>query len=1269
MVTAASMRPQPPGASGPADAGSELSSSLSGFDNFKRKHAPEKIERLFQGNVSVTQSVSGPKHPGRPRPANLYKIVLEDKKADPAALARELAADPAVEYAEPNFISEIQAVPTDPLYPQQWAHKLTSAEPAWDITRGSPNVIVAIVDVGVDYTHEDLAANIAPGGADVVDIDVNQYVADGYATVPGEDYTTPDSDPMDFNGHGTHCAGIVAAAADNGKGVSGVAPRVKILPVRAGFEISAGGNRFGLLENDDIASGIIYATDHGADVISMSFGSPDNNSMISDAIAYAYSHGVVLVAAAGNSSLALPFYPASLPGVIAVAATNANNEPAYYSNRGYWVDLAAPGGDQFHDPQILSTVPKTGGALSDPSGYKAISGTSMACPYAAGVAALVLSKNPAWTADNVAAIMKRSVDPVGGPFYIGAGRINILKALQAASAAPNVAISIVSPANGAVFQGGTIGVQGSVGGGATNSYSVAWGSGVYPSTWTTFATGTAPVINGLLGNLNVTGFAPGAYTLRVSGFENGDHLDEFTRIQVDPALHAGWPQTVGLFGGTGFQTGFAQAPTIADVDGDGRADLLVLSNTNIYGFKHDGTALAGFPKSNPQGSTTGQTQSAAVGDLDGDGKPETVVSFEDGIVAFNSAGAQIFQTNFSFPLKNWLLQPMLVDLDGDGKKEIVQKTWNNASPTSGAIVVLTSTGAPFRSWPANIGSQYTADLRFAMTAAVDLDNDGRKEVITLQFNTATNLPALFIWNYDGTLRAGYPMDLAALAPGDNPQYGPFVADVDGDGRYEIGFLRNIGGCGGNSGQFTYVHTDGSAVTGWPAAFSDQIAGEVVSIADIDGDGKAETVFGGVGGACDPDLKYAVNVLRSDGTPMPNWPQRLPLGHAFAQTALADITGDGKPEIIVGTDKGAVYAWSSNGTLIPGFPKNLGVIQAEEMAVKSCPALGDIDGDGKLEMAATGIDGRVFVWDIDAAPSAAANEWRMYQGDAAHTGFRKAVAAVTSQTLEAENLARTASAVGSSVAVNQTGASNSAFVQINSGSAVGDWIQFTLPNLAAATYNIKVYYKSNNNRATVRATVDGANQGSVFDEYAATAAQQVSFNLGSKTVAAGNHTLRFTITGKNASSSGYTMTIDKIVLKPVTPLVFEAENLARNSNVTTAVESDVNFSGGKSVKVNSGAVGNYVGFTLPAIPAGAFDVQVFYKSANNRPKAQAKVDGTVLGATADMYSAATAFKVPFDFGNKTFTAGNHDLRLTATAKNASSTGYVMHIDKIVLVPQQ
>jgi hypothetical protein len=301
---------------------------------------------------------------------------------------RRMASDPNVEWVEPNYLSF--TFETTLLFAS--ATKLLFAS----ATKGDPNIIIAVIDTGVDYDHPDLAANIWHNSGEIpgndVDDDGNGYVDDdiGWDFVsitedgaPGEDMGPRDRDPMDFQGHGTGCAGIASAVTDNNTGIAGTAWNSKIMVLRAGYKSAEGK---GTLADSDSADAIKYAADKGAHVISMSWGG-DGSEILRLAIEYAYNAGSVLVAAAGNDGTDSQHYPAVYPGVIAVAASDQNDDRAVFSNYGSWVDIAAPGAS------IRST------AFDDR--YASWNGTSMATPFVAGVAGLILSQYPTLTAADV----------------------------------------------------------------------------------------------------------------------------------------------------------------------------------------------------------------------------------------------------------------------------------------------------------------------------------------------------------------------------------------------------------------------------------------------------------------------------------------------------------------------------------------------------------------------------------------------------------------------------------------------------------------------------------------------------------------------------------------------------------------------------------------------------------------------------------------------------------------------------------------------------
>ncbi len=377
----------------------------------------------------------------KPDFANIKKIEID---GDVKAAAAEFAQDPNVEYAEPNFVQFSSFNPNDQKFSEQWALQKIQAQQGWDTLYGSPNTVIAIIDTGVDYGHEDLAANMLANcsggcpqgtGYDFVNTDTAYWLSNGFTLYSGEDYTTPDNNPSDFVGHGTHVAGIAAGVTNNTKGIAGVCPECSIMPVKAGFGVQHPyycPNGCGVLELDAISNALVYATDNSADVINMSFGG-SYSSLQEDAINYAFNAGVVLVASAGNSGNSTPNYPAALANVISVSATTPSDLLAPYSSFGNSVDVAAPGGDGTSANGILNTLPKTG-MLNDASGYGKLNGTSMASPHVAGLAGLIISAKPTLSNIGVGNIIRNSADDLGTAgfdSYYGYGRINLLKASYA----------------------------------------------------------------------------------------------------------------------------------------------------------------------------------------------------------------------------------------------------------------------------------------------------------------------------------------------------------------------------------------------------------------------------------------------------------------------------------------------------------------------------------------------------------------------------------------------------------------------------------------------------------------------------------------------------------------------------------------------------------------------------------------------------------------------------------------------------------------------
>ncbi|MCD6291755.1 MAG: S8 family serine peptidase [Anaerolineae bacterium] len=332
----------------------------------------------------------------------LRMAVLRIKGMKMKQAIRHIAAHYDVEYVEPDYIGHPVWDPNDPAYTsgQQWALGKIQASQAWDIARGK-DVVVAVLDTGVDVNHPELQGQF----------------------LPGYSYTTDNDDVSDVCGHGTHVAGIIAANTNNGVGIAGVAPEAKILPVKVMDRYQPDTGCYGTYS--DFARGIIYAVDHGAKIINMSFGGTAYSYSLHDAVAYAANHGVLMVAAAGNNNSDTPFYPAAYDEVMAVAGTDNNDARYSRSDFGDWIDIAAPA------TSIYSLY--TDGTNST---YAYMSGTSMAAPHVTGVAALLLAQDPNRTADDLKSILESSADDLGDPGkdpYFGYGRVNAYRALAGLS--------------------------------------------------------------------------------------------------------------------------------------------------------------------------------------------------------------------------------------------------------------------------------------------------------------------------------------------------------------------------------------------------------------------------------------------------------------------------------------------------------------------------------------------------------------------------------------------------------------------------------------------------------------------------------------------------------------------------------------------------------------------------------------------------------------------------------------------------------------------
>ena len=317
---------------------------------------------------------------------------------------------------EADGLVAVDWTPPDPLWDGQWAPRQVRAQKAWNLERGSETTVVAIVDTGVQLNHPDLEDHL----------------------VGGHDFVNDDQQPRDDNGHGTAVAGVVAAIA-NSSGVAGMCVRCRLMPVKT---LAANGTGWWTVA----AEGIVWAAEHRADVINLSFGGPTGGSVLQDAIAYARSRGAVVIGAAGNYGSDDLFYPAAMPGVVSVAGSDDLDRRLSFSNYSTsWVDLAAPG--------CTLTTKRFGS-------YGTFCGTSFAAPLVSGVAALVESARPSLTRSQIENILLNST--VRTPFgFTRLGRIDAYKAVYRAlhGGAPSStplapSAPLISPPAGVTFLAG-----------------------------------------------------------------------------------------------------------------------------------------------------------------------------------------------------------------------------------------------------------------------------------------------------------------------------------------------------------------------------------------------------------------------------------------------------------------------------------------------------------------------------------------------------------------------------------------------------------------------------------------------------------------------------------------------------------------------------------------------------------------------------------------------------------------------------------------------
>ncbi|MCP4580754.1 MAG: S8 family serine peptidase [candidate division Zixibacteria bacterium] len=821
-------------------------------------------------------------------------------------------------YAGLDIIDKVEPVtahrtcftPNDTYYGSQWGLPKVEAEEAWDVGQGSPDIVLGITDTGVDWNHPDLEADIWINENDPIDgedNDDNGFVDDyrgwdwvhGVNAWPGEDNMYADNDPMDFDGHGTHCSGIAAASTNNNLGVAGLGFNSRVMALRVGWQSTDG---LGYIRMDFAAAAFYYAANNGAHALNCSWGS-SNTSPLRNATNYAIAQGVVIITAAGNDDTSQAPYLGTRSDVIAVAATDQGDNKAGFSNYGTWVDVSAPG------TAINSTY------FDDT--YYTTQGTSMAAPFVTGLVGLIWAAEPALTSQEVFDRILTTTDNIDdiNPDYVGllgTGRINAYTAL-AAHLYPRIEIidydititegdgdDVLNPGESfdlvvtleniwsdafdvtaTVLEGEHYSVNDSIADFGDIAHSQARANTDQPFNLT------------IDGDIN-----PGIVNLVIE-IEASDTYSEQIELPLEVFLYQqGFPLNI---------IGSIEASSlIADFDDDDANELLFGANdSNVYAIESDGSNSPGWPQSVSDKVISGP----AIGDIDSDNENEIVAVCKDGNVYAWNSDATLLD---AFPVDlngNAYGGPMLVDLDGDSDLEIVVGGFSEHQ-----VYILHHTGeqADFSPVDGNAGW-------FGSAASADLDNDNISDIIYGGLDSCVHA-----WNYDGNEINGFPVRL------NGPMYASVaVGDIDGDSFAEIMAITS-------QGNYYLINHDGSIENGYPRDVESTVL-QSPALADINGDMVPEVIFG--------DNNRNLHAFNFLGQEINGFPVECD-DMIKSSPVVADIDGNGFQDIIIGCSGGMLYGYDHYGNALSNFPIYCGT----SADVKGCPALGDLDSDGDLEIA-------------------------------------------------------------------------------------------------------------------------------------------------------------------------------------------------------------------------------------------------------------------------------------------------------------------------------
>lgn len=819
-----------------------------------------------------------------------FSITTDLQTLKAAFKESDLIEEVSYNYLRPTLADTV--VPNDPQYPEQWSLPLMKLPETWAIEKGNKGVIIAIIDSGIAYQHEDLKQKIWVNPGEIpengLDDDGNGYIDDihgwDFTDAPNVqavgDFMDGDNEPLDESGHGTHVAGIAGAMPNNGIGIAGVAWNCPLMAVRAGLSL---GN-YSRMQDDDSAAAIVYATDNGASIINMSWGSGQHSFVIQDAIDYAHAHGVVLIGAAGNSKESDSFYPAAYRKVISVASTTQHKQRFHRTNFGASVDIGAPGN------AILSTQIN--------NKYRILTGTSMAAPHVAGVAALMLSKRPALTHEEVRQILINTSDVITqkdtdepDPKLAGAGTVNAERALLSSgvlqarihkpqtNSGGSTSITFVGTATGYKFE----------------HWQMFYGRSSVPTTFTPFTNpNSTPKNVEHLVVWDTSSIPEDVYTVRlvVTGSDGKKTHDqvvvtvdrsppEFISITANEALYGNSTTTI-----------FTWA-----TDDITRCSFYYRHSDRISPFATIDERELGKEHLFSLDLTEGQYQFyfSAVNTVglktidDNNGKYYT-------IDVVGSAISPHGYVETSLGMSSLHIVNTVTDFDKDGLPEFVATPLSNSSsngliiPNSLVVYERTQSGkyVPAHTLTQNINvidsleSQNSGvDLdTFKLWAVDDTDNDGLMEVL------ASDKERTFL--IESTKTNGYPTHIVWETPFLS---GGKSADLDGDGKTEIVGVDN------NNNRILIFENIGNNDFNRTVEITNETEGknnftQQIVINDFNDDNNVDMVFGDSEGEL-----FVYSAIANDRFNL-QWQKQLNIDDIKLLTS-GDLTGDGKPELVVG----------------------------------------------------------------------------------------------------------------------------------------------------------------------------------------------------------------------------------------------------------------------------------------------------------------------------------------------------------------------------------